>query len=285
MPAGPPRVLVLGAIASVQLGAAFADKLFDRAGPAGVTLLRLAFAAAILLALVRPRIRGRSRGDLTRAVVFGLVLGGMNWSFYEALHRLPLGVAVTVEFIGPMSVAVAGSRRAVDLLWVLLAASGVALLAGNAFNGDLSVVGLLLAVLAGACWAAYILASKAVGATFDGLSGLAIALSVGALFVLPAGLVEGGSALMNVPVLIGGLLVALLSSLIPYSFELTALRRLSATSFGLLMSLEPAAAAVAGAVVLSQRLSATTLAAVGLVVAASIGTTVQGHGAGGPALQ
>jgi inner membrane transporter RhtA len=269
----PAPVLVLGAVASVQFGAAFADQLFDRAGPAGVVLLRLALSALILLGLVRPSLRRRSRRDLAWAVAFGLVLGGMNWTFYEALSRLPLGVAVTIEFIGPLSVAILGSRRPLDLLWAALAATGVGLLAGNAFSGSLSLTGVALAVLAGACWAAYIIASKRVGASFSGLEGLSIALCVATVLVLPAGLIQGGHALVTPVVLGGGLVVALMSSLIPYSLEITALRSLSAQAFGLLMSLEPAAAALAGVVVLGQGVGLRTAAAIVLVVAASVGTT------------
>jgi inner membrane transporter RhtA len=258
----------------VQFGAAFADQLFGRAGPAGVVLLRLFLSAVVLLVFVRPSLRDRRRRDLIWAVAFGLVLGGMNWSFYEALARLPLGVAVTIEFVGPLAVAILGSRRLVDLIWALLAAAGVALLAGNAFNGSLSFTGLALAVLAGGCWAAYIIASKRVGASFSGLEGLSIALCVGALLVLPAGVAQGGRALLEPLVLGGGLLVALMSSLIPYSLEITALRNLSARAFGLLMSLEPAAAALAGVIVLGEGLELRTVLAIVLVVAASIGTTL-----------
>lgn len=271
----PPQVLVLGAIASVQFGSAFADKLFDRAGPAGVVLMRLAFSATILAIVVRPRLRGHSRRDLVAVVVFGFVLAGMNWSFYEALRVLPLGVAVTVEFVGPLTVAIAGSRKATDIVWAVLAAGGVALLAGNAFNGALSVPGLLLALLAGTCWAGYIIASQRAGSVFPGLEALSIALCVGTLLVLPAGLVEGGGALLQPGVLFGGLLVALLSSLIPYSLEITALRSLAAKVFGLLMSLEPAMAALAGVIVLGQPLQVRTVLAIVLVVGASAGTTLQ----------
>jgi inner membrane transporter RhtA len=265
---------VLGAIASVQFGSAFADRLFDRAGPAGVVLLRLALSAMILLVIVRPSLHGRTRRDLAWAIGFGCVLGGMNWSFYQALNLLPLGVAVTIEFVGPLTVAIVGSRRALDVVWALLAAGGVTLLAGNAFSGSLSVEGMVLAVVAGTCWAAYIIASKRVGNSFSGLAGLSIALCVGTLLVLPAGLIEGGRELVTPVVLGGGLLVALMSSLIPYSLEITALRNLSAQSFGLLMSLEPAAAALAGVIVLGQRVHLRTAIAILLVVAASVGTTL-----------
>lgn len=275
----PPQLLILGSIASVQFGSAFAAKLFDQAGPGGMVLLRLALSAGILLGISRPSLRGRTRADIAAAVAFGVVLGGMNWSFYEALDRLPLGVAVTIEFVGPLAVAVAGSRRLLDLLWVALAAGGVLLLALHGDHAHIRPLGVLLALVAGACWAAYILLSKRVGASFAALDGLAIALAVGSILVLPAGIVEGGSALGRPAVLAGGLLVALLSSLVPYSLEITALRRLSAAAFGLLMSLEPVGAAIAGVIVLSQAITTTLLVAMAMVVVASVGTTVAGRSA------
>jgi inner membrane transporter RhtA len=270
----PPQLLLLGSIASVQFGSAFAAKLFAQAGPGGVVLLRLGLSAALLLAISRPSLRGRTRADLAAALAFGLVLGSMNWSFYEALDRLPLGVAVTIEFLGPLAVAVAGSRRALDLIWVVLAAGGVALLALRGNHHGITALGVVFALVAGSCWAAYILLSKRVGATFASLDGLAIALGIGTLLVIPAGVIEGGAALGRPGVLAGGLAVALLSSLIPYSLEIIALRRLSSAAFGLLMSLEPAFAALAGVIVLSQALSGVLLLAVGMVIVASVGTTV-----------
>jgi len=272
----PPRLLLLGSIASVQFGSAFADKLFVQAGPGGVVLLRLAMSAVLLLAISRPSLRGRTRADLGAAIAFGLVLGSMNWSFYEALNRLPLGVAVTIEFVGPLAVAIGGSRRALDLVWVALAGGGVALLALRGDHHDISGLGVLLALVAGSCWAAYILLSKRVGASFAALDGLAIALGIGTLLVVPAGVVEGGAALGHPGVLAGGLAVALLSSLIPYSLEIVALRRLRASTFGLLMSLQPAVAALAGVIVLGQHLTGVLLAALVMVVTASVGTTIAG---------
>jgi inner membrane transporter RhtA len=270
----PPQLLLLGSIASVQFGSAFAAKLFGQAGPGGVVLLRLGLSAALLLAISRPTLRGRTRADLVAALAFGLVLGSMNWSFYEALDRLPLGVAVTIEFLGPLAVALAGSRRALDLVWVVLAGGGVALLALRGSHHGITALGVALALVAGMCWAGYILLSKRVGATFASLDGLAIALGVGTLLVIPAGVVEGGGALGRPDVLAGGLAVALLSSLIPYSLEIIALRRLSSAAFGLLMSLEPAFAALAGVIVLGQALSGILLVAVVMVIVASVGTTV-----------
>ncbi len=276
----PPQLLLLGSIASVQFGSAFADKLFAQAGPGGVVLLRLALAAVMLVAISRPRLRGRTRADLGAAVAFGVILGGMNWSFYEALDRLPLGVAVTIEFLGPLAVAVAGSRRVLDLVWVVLAGGGVALLALRGSHHGVSAAGIVLALLAGSCWAAYILLSKRVGASFAALDGLAIALVIATVVVVPVGIAEGGAALGRPSVLAGGLAVALLSSLIPYSLEIVALRRLTASTFGLLMSLEPAVAALAGVLVLSQHLTGVLFVALIMVVTASVGTTVAGRAVG-----
>jgi inner membrane transporter RhtA len=279
----PPQALVLGGVASVQFGSAFAHTLFSQAGPAGIVLLRLVFGALIMLVALRPRFTGRSAADWRAAVLFGLMLAGMNWSFYEALDRLPLGPAVTVEFLGPLAVAVVGSRRLLDVLWVVLAGAGVAILGlggSHGGHGGLSVVGLLLALLAGSFWAGYIVMSKRVGSAFSGLDGLAVALLIGTVVLIPAGIVVGGSALARPAVLGGGLAVALLSTVIPYSLELTALRQLSTAAFGLLMSLEPAVAALAGVVVLHQALRLSTSIALVLVVAASAGSILTARTAG-----
>ena len=267
----PAPLLVLGAIGSVQSGAAIATRLFPTVGPGGTVLLRLGLSALLVLAIARPRLRGRTRSDLGLAVAFGLVLAGMNATFYAALDRIPLGVAVTVEFVGPLTVAVAGSRRRLDLVWVTLAAVGVVLLTSGGADAD--VVGLLLALVAGAFWGVYILLSQRVGAVFPGASGLGVALAVGAVAVLPLGLAQGGGDLVGGSVLARGLAVALLSSAVPYSLELFALRRLRASVFGVLMSLEPAVAALSGLVFLGQHLAVEEWAAVVCVMTASIGAT------------
>jgi inner membrane transporter RhtA len=270
----PPQVLLLGGIASVQFGAAFANKLFDRAGPGGVVLLRLALGALLMVVIARPSLRGRTRSDWIAVTTYGLILGVMNWMFYEGLDRLPIGVAVTIEFTGPLAVAVAGSRRALDGLWVVLAGGGVALLALRGDRHGVTASGIVFILIAAACWAAYILVSKRVGQSFTALDGLSIAFCIGTLVAVPAGIVEGGTAILQPAVIAGGLAAAVLSSILPYSLELVALRRLSAAAFGLLMCLEPAVAALVGVVVLGQPLTAILSVAIVLVVAASVGTTL-----------
>jgi len=273
----PPIALVLGAVMSVQVGASFAKTLFDDVGPGGTVLLRTLLAAMILALLWRPEVRGRSREEWLLVAAFGFCLAGMNYAFYAALDRIPLGVAVTFEFVGPLGVAVFGSRRPLDLLWVVLAGAGILLLAdpGGGFDG----VGVALALLAGAFWAAYILVSARMGKAIPGQSGLALAMVVASALVLPFGIAEGGADLLDPLVLLIGLGVAILSSAIPYSLEFEALRRLPAGVFGVLMSLEPAMAALAGFVVLSEVLGARELAAVGLVVVASAGAARGASGA------
>jgi inner membrane transporter RhtA len=262
--------LVLGGVLSVQLGAALATTLFADLGPGGTVLLRVGFAAVVLLALWRPTTRGLSAVQWRYVVLFGLALAGMNWAFYGALDRIPLGIAVALEFVGPLGVAIAMSRRASDLVWVGMAAAGIVLLAPIP-AGSIDAVGAALALLAGAFWAAYILLSARVGRAFSGGSGLALAMVVGAIVLVPAGIAEGGAELGRPGLLAVGLGVALLSSAIPYSLELEALRRLPQGTFGVLMSLEPAMAATVGFVALGQGLAADELLAIGLVVGASAG--------------
>ena len=265
---------VMAAAASIQFGAAFAVTLFDSLGPGGATLLRLSFAAALLLAFWRPRLRGQEPGALRLAVAFGLALGLMNWTFYEAIERIPLGAAVTLEFVGPLAVAVFGSRRRRDLVWVALAAAGILLLSDAGGSGGLDPHGVALALFAGCCWGAYILLSARTGAVFAGGGGLALAMGVAALVALPAGLLQGGSSLLEPSLLLSGLVVALASSVIPYSLELEALRRLPPAVFGVLMSLEPAVAALAGLLILAQSLGTREVVAIALVIAASAGAAI-----------
>jgi inner membrane transporter RhtA len=268
----PPTGLVLVAIASVQFGAALARTLFDDLGPGGTVFLRVGLAAILLLALWRPSVKGVARPDLMLACVFGFSLAAMNFSFYSALDRIPLGVAVTFEFVGPLGVAVAGSRRPLDLGWVVLAAAGIVLLSDFG-NASLDGMGVALALLAGAFWALYIVISARAGRAFPGGTGLALAMVVATVLLVVPGVAQGGDALLDPEFLVLGGAVAVLSSAIPYSFELEALRRMPQRVFGVLMSLEPAVAALAGFVVLGQDLSAREVVAILLVVAASAGVT------------
>ena len=266
----PPTALVLAGVASVQFGAAFAKTLFDEVGPGGTVLLRVAFAAVILCALLRPALRGHSAADWRLILAYGFVLVAMNLSYYESLDRIPLGIAVTFEFVGPLGVAVAGSRHALDLLWGALAAAGILLLS-NFGTADLDTVGVALALLAGCFWAAYILLAARVGRTMPGGQPLALAMAAGTLMLAPVGVGQGGAELLSLSVLGIGAAVAVLSSVIPYTLELEALRRMPANVFGVLMSLEPAAASLAGFLVLGEDLVAREIVAIGLVVTASAG--------------
>jgi inner membrane transporter RhtA len=272
---------VLAAICSVQLGAAFAKVLFEDLGPAGTVFLRTAFAAIILLAVWRPwrslNTSGIARRDEVLLVVaFGVTLAAMNLCFYEALSRVPLGIAVTLEFTGPLAVAVAGSRRALDVLWVVLAAAGILLLApiGALGASDIDPLGAGLALLAGAFWAAYILLGARTGRVFPGGTGLAMAMGLSTVLLVPFGVADAGVALLDPRLLAAGLGVALLSSAIPYSLELEALRRLPARVFGVLMSLEPAVGALLGFVVLGEMLGLRAIVAIALVVTASVGVSL-----------
>lgn len=266
----PPAVLVVGAVSSVQFGAAFAKSIFDEIGPGGTVFLRMLFAALVLMLIWRPRVSGHDRRDVVLILLFGASLAGMNAAFYAALDRIPLGIAVTFEFVGPLGVAVFGSRRPLDLVWVGLAAAGIALLSD--FGGaDLDGLGVALALTAGGFWAAYILIAARVGQVFPGGGGLALAMAVAVVPLAPVGIAEAGADLLVLWILAVGFGVAMLSSAIPYTLELEALRRLPAGVFGVLMSLEPALAATAGFIVLGEDLAARELVAILLVVAASAG--------------
>ena len=278
----PAPLLVLVAIVSVQVGSSLAKGLFDDFGAAGVTLLRLGLAALLLLAVLRPAVRRWSRQSWAAALLLGGAMAGMNLTFYLALRTVPLGVAVTVEFLGPLLLAVVQARRRVDLLWAALAGGGVALLGLDA-SGDVPLPGLLLAFVAGLFWAGYILASARVGQVLPGTAGLAVALSFSALLVLPFGLPGAVSGLADRPSLVVAAFgVALLSSVVSYGLELAALRRIPTQVFGILMSLEPAAAAVAGLVVLGEALGPRELLALLLVSLASAGITLAGAREGPP---
>jgi inner membrane transporter RhtA len=269
--------LVLTGIVSVQVGAAVAKGLFGRIDPTAIVWLRLVASAIVLLAMARPRIEGRVRADWLVAVGFGLTLVTMNWAIYQSFARIPLGLAVAIEFLGPLSLAVLGSRRPRDLLWVALAGAGVALLGLE--PGAVTWAGVGFALVAGAGWATYILLSARTGARWPGLEGLAVASLVGAALITPYAVVVGGRDLLDPGILAVGALVGVLSSVVPYSVELIALRTIKPAVFSILMSLEPAAAALAAVVILQEFLTPLQIGAIACVVVASIGAT-----RGGPAL-
>ena len=268
----PPVPLVLTGICSVQVGAAVGATIFDEVGASGTTLLRLGMAALVAAVVFRPDPRGHSAADLRLGALLGLTLGVMNLAFYEALDRMPLGVAVTIEFAGPLGVAVALSRRRLDYVWAGLAAGGIVLLADPG-GGGLDPAGLALILLAAACWAGYILLSQRAGRVFPGTRGIGLALVVAAVVPIGPGIAQGGAELLEPRFLLIGLLVGVASSVIPYTLETEALRRMPAHAFGVLMSLEPAVAALAGLLILGQELGSRELVAMALVVAASIGVT------------
>jgi inner membrane transporter RhtA len=267
----PPVWLVVIGILSVQLGAGIAKNLFDDADPMTLVWLRLLTSAVVLGIIVRPTLHGRSSADWQVAITFGVVLGTMNWAIYESMARIPLGLAVTIEFLGPLGLAVAGSRRARDLIWVALAALGVALL--GIAPGDLNSAGVAFALLAAAAWAAYILLSASTGRRWPGLDGLTVASVVATVGMVPFLVAFSGHGLGDPHVVAAGALVGLLSSVVPYSCEITALRTIRPSVFGILMSLEPAAAALSGIVVVHEFLTGLQWLAVGCVIAASVGAT------------
>jgi inner membrane transporter RhtA len=268
--ATPATLLVIAGLACQEVGASLAVLLFPQVGPLGMVMLRLVFSAVVLLLIARPRVRGHSRRDWTAVVQFGLVLALMNALFYLALERLPLGVTVTIEVLGPLVLSIVASRRASAWLWALLALAGVVLLGGGGWD-RLDPVGVLFALGAAGSWAFYILASARVGRAFPKLDGLALAMAVGAVISLPFGIVDAGTTHLRLDIVALGAAVAMLSSTIPYAFELIALRRLAAAAFAILMSLAPATASLAGFVFLGQQLTWLELAGIALVIAASIG--------------
>lgn len=278
MPASPRFSLpalpaVLLAIASVQGGAAFAKGLFPLLGAAGTSSVRIGLSALLLLAVVRPRL-GQLRPAQWRAVVpYGLALGSMNFLFYCALARIPLGLAVTLEFVGPLGVALVASRRGADVVWVGLAGAGIALIAPWSGHG-IDLLGMGFALAAGACWAVYIVLGRRVAAVLPGPVAVAVGMLFAALPVLPFGVASGRLLTLTPHLLLLGGLLALFSSVLPFSLEMRALRSMPTRTFSILMSLEPVAAALSGGLLLGERLALGQWLAVGLVVVASAGATL-----------
>jgi inner membrane transporter RhtA len=272
----PPPMMVLLAMISVQFGAATAKSLFTPFGAPGVVFVRTGFAALILWLMARPQVRQYSRHQWSSAVVLGIVIAMMNLLFYESLVRLPLGVAVTIEFLGPLAVALLGSRKLRDLVWIVLAFGGVLLLAPIGDLRGLDPLGILFACGAAMGWAAYILLTSRTSKLFTGTTGLALAMSAAALVMLPLGVISAGPALLSIPLLLKGVVVAMLSTTIPFSLEFLALKRIPPRTFGILMAAEPAIAALAGLLLLSEHPTLRALVALVLVSAATIGVTRSG---------
>ena len=269
----PPVPSVLLAGISIVSGAAIAKGLFPALGPAATAGVRIGLSALMLVAVFRPPLARLTAPQWRAAVPYGLGLGAMNLVFYLAIARVPLGLAVTVEFVGPLGVAVLGSRRPLDLVWVVLAGAGIALIAPWSGKG-VDPVGVLLALLAGVFWATYIVLGGRLARAIPGGAGVATGMVVAALLVVPIGAATGGFARLTPHLFAVGAAVALLSSAIPYTLEMNALRALPARTFGILMSLEPAIAALAGLLFLGEHLTRSQGAAVALVIAASAGVTV-----------
>ena len=267
---GSAAALVLVGLACQEVGASFAVMLFPSTGPLGIVMLRLVFSALLLLAIARPRLRGHTAGAWRSVVWFGVVLASMNGLFYLALERLPLGVTVTIEVLGPLTLSILTASGLARWLWAGLALAGVGALGAGGWD-RLDALGVVFALAAAVSWALYILASARVGREFPRLDGLALAMTVGAVIALPFGVAQAGAALLQPGILALGVAVALLSSTVPYALELIALRRLPASAFAIMMSLGPATASVAGFLLLGQRLSWLEIAGIALVIAASIG--------------
>jgi inner membrane transporter RhtA len=268
----PPVPAVLLAIVSVQGGAAIAKRLFPVFGATGTAGIRIGLSAAMLMLLFRPPVRALSAKQWRLVVAYGLVLAAMNLIFYRALERIPLGLAVTLEFLGPLTLAIAGSRRALDFVWVALAAAGIVLIAPWSGSG-VDLMGASFAILAGACWAAYIVLGGRVSRVLPGGPAVALGLSVATIAVLPFSLADGGLAHLTPSLLVAGTALALLSSALPFTLEMRALGAMPARTFSILMSLEPAVAAVCGLLFLRERLTGAQWMAVALVIAASAGAT------------
>lgn len=263
--------MVVGAIASLQCGSALSTTLFDRLGVSGTNFLRMATGAALLCLLARPLVRVPRRSDLALLLGFGIIVALASVAFYNALDRLPLGITVAIEFTGPLAVAVLSSRRRLDLAWAALAGLGVLLLSGALQGGDVSTAGLAFAALSAVCWAAYILVGQRVGRRFPGSAALSSSTVLAALLLAPAGIAEAGGALLDPLTLLEVAGIGLISVAVPILFEVTALRTLPARVYGILTSIEPALAALAGLVLLDQRLGGLQAVAIGFVVIASVG--------------
>jgi inner membrane transporter RhtA len=268
----PPPGLLLVSIVSIQLGAAVAVQLFESVGPIATVFLRVAFSAVLLLVAAGHQIDARARRHAGLLLLFGCVIGAMNMCFYGAIDRIPLGIAVAIEFVGPLGVAALTSRRLREFIWIGLAIIGLVLLTPS-IGSDLDPVGVGLALAAGAGWASFVLISPRVARAVGG-AGLALAMLVAGLFTLPFALAAGGLERLDPSVLAGALAVAIFSTALPLSLEFEALTRLTARAYGVIVTMEPVAAALVGAIVLGQVLPPTAVLAIACVTAAAIGVTL-----------
>jgi inner membrane transporter RhtA len=271
-PIAVPIAALLAAMLCFQMGATLAKSLFPIVGAGGTAALRLAIAAAILLAVWRPWHIRFTRRELRTLIVYGVAMGWMNYLFYLALSYIPLGITMALEFTGPLAIALFASRRPVDFLWIVLAALGlVALLPLGLGGHPLSVLGVLCALGAGACWALYILFGRRAGAAHGGQI-TSLGTAIGAVMIVPLGAAQSGAALLAPAILPLALGVAVLSSALPYSLEMYAMPRIATRTFGVLMSLNPALGAVAGLIFLDETLTLVQWAAIASIVAASAGS-------------
>ena len=269
----PPPGLLLVSIVSIQLGAAVAVNLFPALGTVGTAFLRLAFAAVLLLVATRHTIAWSARRHLGALLLYGTILGVMNMSFYGAIARIPLGIAVAIEFMGPLGLAAATSRRARDFAWIGLAVLGIVLLTPE-IGSALDPLGVALAGATGLCWAAFTVMSQRIGRALPGNSGLAIGMAVAAFVVLPVELAVGGLGGLDLRLLALAIAVAILSTALPLSLEFEALKRMTARSYGIVVTLEPAVAAIVGALLLGQAMGLPGVLAVACVTAAALGVTI-----------
>jgi inner membrane transporter RhtA len=273
----PAQLFGLLSMTSIQIGASVSESLFQAIGPLGTTFFRLSFSAIVYLLLWRPRFTGHSQRHIWLAILFGVNIAIMNATFYSAIQRIPLGIAVTLEFVGPLGVAIIQSRRLKDLIWVILAAIGIILLAPLGNNNHIDLLGVGLALLAGVFWGCYILLNVQVGRAFSGGTGLALSMIVAALFISPFGIFTGGAKLLVPHTILLGFAVAMLSTALPFALELEGLRRMTSRAWGIFMSLEPAIAVIVGYIILKQVISLRELIAVAFVIIASIGVSLEGN--------
>jgi inner membrane transporter RhtA len=274
-----PVAILIAAMLCFQLGATMAKGLFPAVGASGTAALRLALSAIILLAVWRPwRLRLR-RDEMRVILIYGLALGWMNFFFYVSLRFIPLGIAVALEFAGPLALAMAASRRAVDFVWILMAGAGLLALLPIGFgSAQLDLLGVVCGLAAGACWALYIHYGRKAGAAHGGQT-TALGMLIGAVVIVPIGAAQAGMQLLSPAILPAALGVALLSSAIPYSLEMLAMPRLPTRTVGVLMSLDPALGAVAGLLFLGESLSWIQWAAIASIMVASAGSAATGRDA------